>query len=309
MRCPDCGGATRVLETRESGSSAVRRRRTCTNCSRRITTTEAVERDFIVKKRGGRTESFDASKLARAIGRAAHVLPVRGADINAIVDRIEKQLLAESLQGPLPSSRIGDLVLAELHGLGDATDLARIRFAMVFLGCSEGPGALSNARGFLSWLQENYPVPDSADIAEDAPPAVVLKRDGRNTEAFDIDKLMRSIEVALKGRGSEVEIRRIAFTLSQEVAESFEGQPLVTSLQIGSEVLKQLRERDGLAYLRFGATFKRITTPQMIALDARSVLAIEFDGVGHPSKGRVSPRTASSTAEGATCRQRPSTRP
>jgi transcriptional regulator NrdR family protein len=144
---------------------------------------------------------------------------------------------------------------------------------------------LSNAREFLEWLQSNYPIPDVADIADDAPPVWVLKRDGRRTESYDFDKLMNSIEVALAGRGRSTEVRRIAYTIASEVSESLEGQPLVASLQIGSEVLKHLRERDGLAYLRYGATFKRVSSPKDIALDARSVLAVEFNGIEHPSKG------------------------
>ncbi len=43
MRCPDCAGATHVLDTRRQGAHAIRRRRECTACEKRFTT---VERDL-----------------------------------------------------------------------------------------------------------------------------------------------------------------------------------------------------------------------------------------------------------------------
>jgi len=41
MRCPDCLGATHVLDSRPAGDTAVRRRRECLRCGHRFTTDEA----------------------------------------------------------------------------------------------------------------------------------------------------------------------------------------------------------------------------------------------------------------------------
>jgi len=54
-------------------------------------------------------------------------------------------------------------------------------------------------------------------------------------------------------------------------------QPVVSSIQLGAEVLHYLRLYDGLAYLRFASRFKVIADPSLIALDAASVLAVEID--------------------------------
>lgn len=285
MKCPRCNQQSKVLETRSGPSGAIRRRRECASCGDRFTTTEGYEREFLVRKAGGRIEPFDSVKISRSIGRAAHVLKLRGHEINAVADRIEKALVPEAARGPVPSGRIGDLVLEELRGLNPAADLARIRFAMVFLGRSDRPGALSNAREFLSWLESNFGIDENvvASHPGDAP-VLVLKRDGRRTEAFSADKIMASIEVALKGRANDKTLRQISYSTAVEVAEQFADEPVVSSIQIGAEVLKHLKELDGLAYLRYSATFKGLNSPNLIAIDAASVLAVELDDLTHPSR-------------------------
>lgn len=45
MTCPNCGGPTTVLETREYTNGHVRRSRECLDCDFRFTTREQVARD------------------------------------------------------------------------------------------------------------------------------------------------------------------------------------------------------------------------------------------------------------------------
>ena len=284
MDCPDCGEPTRVTETRPGPAHGIRRRRKCASCGNRFTTTEVIERTFLVRKRNGRTEAFDAAKLSRSISRSAHVLPISGQEINAITDRIERSLLTESFAGAVPTARLGERVLEELVSLSPAADLARIRYAMVFLGRSDRPAPLSNTRSFLDWLTDNYNVRDE-DSSTSLIPALVLKRDGRRIEPFEEQKLHRSIAIALQDRARPDELERLARSIRAHVIEAFHGEHVVSSLQLGAEVLKQLRDCDGLAYLRFSATFKRLNSPELIALDARAVLAVEFGGLKHPSTG------------------------
>lgn len=293
MQCPECNGDTRVSETRLASGRGVRRRRTCVECGSRFSTIEAVVGDVVVLKRDRTLESLDRRKITSSIVRAAHVAPLKTADVNAITERIERNLMAEGVRGPIPTSRIGDAVLDALSELEPPADLARIRYAMVFLGRSDRPGQLSNASELIEWLHSNYGTDAGVYATDDPNPQWVTKKDGRRAERFDLDKVIQSIEVALQNRGEDRAIRNTAFTVASEVAEALNDQPVVSSLQIGSEVLKLLREVDGLAYLRFGATFKMINRPDLIALDATSVLAIELDKVldRHPTRGPHDPTT------------------
>lgn len=243
-----------------------------------------MERDLLVQKRSGATEGFSRSKLARSIVRSAHVLSMNVGDVNGIVDRIEQEVLASRSASPVPTSTIGDAVLAQLAGVGPAADLARIHYAMVFLGRSDRPGALRGAEGFLSWLSENYPaLSDGRELPGRPQPQLVLKRDGRRIEQFDEFKLERSLAVALQDRAKPRELQRAVDGVVADVLDTFSEEWVVSSLQIGTEILKHLRQIDGLAYLRFSATFKRLYSPELVALDARSVLAVEFKEQPHQS--------------------------
>jgi transcriptional repressor NrdR len=114
MNCPTCDRETRVLETRQSTSGVVRRRRQCRACGARFTTNERiVSQPFRVRKRNGRYERFDRGKLRRALLGATHKRPVSASEIDRIVGRVE----AGAGDGELDAARIGELVLAELREL------------------------------------------------------------------------------------------------------------------------------------------------------------------------------------------------
>ena len=82
----------------------------------------------------------------------------------------------------------------------------------------------------------------------------VIKRNGRRVP-FDRDKLMRSIEIALRKRNIEPE--RIERTVSKVVRELESlGESEVSSETIGETVMESLRELDDVAYVRFASVYR-----------------------------------------------------
>ena len=109
--------------------NSIRRRRECTNCGRRFTTYEKVELSpLFVVKRDGRRESFDSQKIKAGILHACDKLPVSMQQIDDIVTRVEQKAYA-TMDGEIPSEKIGDMVMTELKNLND---VAYVRFAAVY---------------------------------------------------------------------------------------------------------------------------------------------------------------------------------
>ncbi len=131
MKCPYCNfDNTDVIETRDSEDLAVtRRRRTCSKCEKRFTTYERVESvPITVIKKDERRETFDREKLKRGIWRASGKTTIKAADVDRIVDEVERELIAGDTT-EVPSKKIGELVARRLKKLDK---LAYIRFASVF---------------------------------------------------------------------------------------------------------------------------------------------------------------------------------
>jgi transcriptional repressor NrdR len=82
----------------------------------------------------------------------------------------------------------------------------------------------------------------------------VIKRNGRRVP-FDRDKLMRSVQIALRKRSIEPE--RIEQTVSKIVRElESAGESEVSSEAIGEAVMSHLRELDDIAYVRFASVYR-----------------------------------------------------
>ena len=95
MKCPYCDEPdTKVIDSRPSEEGrAIRRRRECPACGKRFTTYEKVEEMLLmVVKRDGRRESFDRNKILNGIIRACEKRPVSRAQMEAIVDDVERGL-------------------------------------------------------------------------------------------------------------------------------------------------------------------------------------------------------------------------
>ena len=131
MRCPFCGNEeSQVKDSRPSeDGAAIRRRRLCPQCGGRFTTFERVQlRELVIVKRSGRRTPFDRDKLMRSISIATRKRPIDPDRLEQMVSRIVRQL--ESMgETELPSSKVGELVMA---GLKELDDVAYIRYASVY---------------------------------------------------------------------------------------------------------------------------------------------------------------------------------
>ncbi len=83
---------------------------------------------------------------------------------------------------------------------------------------------------------------------------VVIKRNGRRVP-FDRDKLLRSVQIALRKR--PVEPERIDELVSKIVRElESQGESEITSETIGEMVMEHLRALDDVAYVRFASVYR-----------------------------------------------------
>ena len=83
---------------------------------------------------------------------------------------------------------------------------------------------------------------------------VVIKRNGRRVP-FDRDKLLRSVQIALRKR--PVEPERIDELVSKMVRElESQGESEITSETIGEMVMEHLRALDDVAYVRFASVYR-----------------------------------------------------
>ena len=82
----------------------------------------------------------------------------------------------------------------------------------------------------------------------------VIKRNGRRVP-FDRDKLLRSVQIALRKR--PVDPERVEQMVSKVVRELESlGENEVSSETIGEAVMEQLRDVDDVAYVRFASVYK-----------------------------------------------------
>ena len=83
---------------------------------------------------------------------------------------------------------------------------------------------------------------------------IVIKRNGRRVP-FDRDKLLRSVQIALRKR--PVEPERIDQMVSKIVRElESQGESEVSSETIGETVMAYLRDLDDVAYVRFASVYR-----------------------------------------------------
>jgi transcriptional repressor NrdR len=83
---------------------------------------------------------------------------------------------------------------------------------------------------------------------------VVIKRNGRRVP-FDRDKLLRSVQIALRKR--PVEPERIDELVSKIVRElESQGESEISSETIGETVMEHLRALDDVAYVRFASVYR-----------------------------------------------------
>lgn len=131
MRCPFCDNVdTKVIDSRPiDDGKAIRRRRECEKCVKRFTTYEKVETTIImIIKKDGSRQAFDRDKLMNGIIKACEKRPVALADIERVVDSIERGL-NNMMEKEVKSTFLGELVMEQLK---DLDEVAYVRFASVY---------------------------------------------------------------------------------------------------------------------------------------------------------------------------------
>jgi len=132
MRCPFCSHIEdKVVDSRESKEGdSIRRRRECLSCGRRFTSYERIDEiPYMVVKKGGRREIFDRTKVLAGLLRACEKRPISVAQLEAIVDDVEKTV-QDSTDRELVTSEIGKIIMRRLKALDK---VAYVRFASVYL--------------------------------------------------------------------------------------------------------------------------------------------------------------------------------
>lgn len=131
MRCPFCLHLdSKVLDSRQTEEGAsIRRRRECIKCGKRFTTYERLDEiPLMVVKKDGRREPFSRQKILNGILRACEKRPISLQTIEAVVDKIEREVRS-NLEQEVSSTAIGELVMDHLRELDD---VAYVRFASVY---------------------------------------------------------------------------------------------------------------------------------------------------------------------------------
>ncbi|MBW2061237.1 MAG: transcriptional repressor NrdR [Deltaproteobacteria bacterium] len=131
MKCPFCLSLeNKVIDSRLSKDGlSIRRRRECLSCQSRFTTYERLEEiQIMVIKSDGRREPFDREKIRAGMLKATQKRPISVETIDDFISTMERQF-QEANQKEIPSSEIGERVMAALHELDE---VAYVRFASVY---------------------------------------------------------------------------------------------------------------------------------------------------------------------------------
>ena len=126
MRCPFCRHEdTRVVDSRDANEGdLIRRRRSCTDCGKRFTTTETTT--LSVVKRCGVTEPFSRAKVISGVRKACQGRPVDEDQLALLAQQVEEAIRDKA---EVPSHEVG---LAILGPLKDLDEVAYLRFASVY---------------------------------------------------------------------------------------------------------------------------------------------------------------------------------
>lgn len=131
MKCPFCKETdNKVIDSRLSkDGTEIRRRRECLVCTRRFTTYEHIEKiPIMIIKKDGRREVFSRQKVRNGVQKACQKRDISVNQIETFIDELERDL-GETGEKEIPSSYLGEKIMAKLHALDD---VAYVRFASVY---------------------------------------------------------------------------------------------------------------------------------------------------------------------------------
>ena len=123
---------TKVIDSRPADEgAAIRRRRSCPECSYRFTTYERLEgAPLMVLKRSGTRQPFDRAKVADGIRSACKGRPVPDEMVEELAEAVEDDVRLEAAAGKdITSSLVGHCVLERLRTVDE---VAYMRFASVY---------------------------------------------------------------------------------------------------------------------------------------------------------------------------------
>ncbi|HAN70306.1 MAG TPA: transcriptional regulator NrdR [Actinobacteria bacterium] len=161
MRCPFCkSDESRVVDSRAFDDGlGIRRRRECTECGRRFTTTETSVLDVV--KRSGVTEPFSRAKVVSGVRKACQGRPVGDDDLALLAQQVE-DILRASGQAEIPAMEVG---LAILGPLRELDEVAYLRFASVYRSFD----TLEDFEAEIALLRaEGDPIGQEPDVAQGA---------------------------------------------------------------------------------------------------------------------------------------------
>jgi transcriptional repressor NrdR len=121
-----------VIDSRSADDgNAIRRRRSCPECSYRFTTYERLEgAPLMVLKRSGTREPFDRAKVVFGVQSACKGRPVEQEQIDALAEMVEDDMRLAQVSGvEITTSTVGHAVLDRLRSLDE---VAYMRFASVY---------------------------------------------------------------------------------------------------------------------------------------------------------------------------------
>ncbi len=111
-------------------------------------------------------------------------------------------------------------------------------------------GAAIRRRRFCGSCGQRFTTVERVQLRE----LSVVKADGRRVP-FDIEKLSRSVRIALRKRPvADERIDRVVNGIVRQLEAA--GEPEVSSAQIGELVMETLREIDEVAYVRFASVYR-----------------------------------------------------
>jgi transcriptional repressor NrdR len=125
--CPFCRYEdSRVIDSRPSDEgSSIRRRRECTQCGSRFSTSETAVLSII--KRSGATEPFSREKVINGVRKACQNRPVDD-DLALLAMRVEEALRSTG-QAEIEAQEVGMAILPPLRELDE---VAYLRYASVY---------------------------------------------------------------------------------------------------------------------------------------------------------------------------------
>lgn len=129
MRCPYCHFRDSKVTDSRANDDGIRRRRQCTACGERFTTTETVQLNTVqVIKRDSRREDWNREKVLAGLRKACSKRSISVSQLDVMVSDIEARVLADG-RAEVDSTFVGEVAMDVLR----KTDhIAYIRFASVY---------------------------------------------------------------------------------------------------------------------------------------------------------------------------------